>query len=330
MANFIRLKTTLLFLPEDSDQSTARNGYLLPEGTGPVPAISLAESLSTYAGAYVFFPGLPQADGPLDDFIKSMWRYLTGSGAEGTRFAWFASDDQNNLKAQGLVVNQQGADFFTKDRHDFDFSNYSLRLSGGSQIVIDNPATGFEFVPPGGGGHLLLVTPLGTEPQVRFPVLGSVKLPLLSGDADGCFGFVFATDDDGLNSLDVGLRYFKPTFQMPGYVDSLRYPLLDLATTPKAGVRAIETDPTQLELAVKFDPTDQFNIDRTFFGFAPAVTGAAPAPLRSYFRNPLGEVVRVVPGQSAKLVFSTLVSFEPSGEPAPDQPYYLTPSGDFL
>jgi hypothetical protein len=330
MDNFIQLNTTLLFLPEGSDQATARNGYLLPEGTEPPLApISLADSLSVYAGAYVFFPGLPQGDGPLGDFIKSMWRYLTGSGAEGTRFAWFSSDDPNNLRAQGLVVNQQGADFFTKDRHDFDFSNYSLRLSGGSQIV-DNTATGFEFVPPVGGEHLLLVTPLGTEPQVRFPVLGSVKLSLLSGDGDGCFGFVFATDDEGLSSLDIGLRYFKPAFQLPGFVDSLRYPLLDLAATPKAGVRAIETDPTQLELAVKFDPTDQFNIDRTYFGFVPAVAGAAPTPIRSYFRNPLGEVVRIAPGQTSKFVFSTLLSFEPSEEPVGDQPYYLTPSGDFV
>ncbi|HZM85120.1 MAG TPA: hypothetical protein VFF31_01065 [Blastocatellia bacterium] len=329
MANFIRLNTTLLFLPEGSDQSTARNGYLLPEGTVPPQnPISLADSLSAFPGAYVFFPGLPYGDVPLDDFIRTMWNFLTGSGAAGTRFAWFASDDPDNLKAQGLVVNQEGTDFFTKDRHDFDFANYSLRLSGRSKIDIDKPGSGFDFVPP--GEHLLLVTPLGTEPQVTFPVLGPVNLALLSGAGDGCFGFAVNTDDDGLNSLDVGLRYFKPAFQQPGYVDSLRYPLLDLAAAPRAGVRAIETDPTQLELAVKFDPTDQFNIDRTFFGFAPAVTGAAPAPLRSYFRNPLGEVVRVVPGQSAKLVFSTLVSFEPSDEPAPDQPYYLTPSGDFL
>ena len=36
-----------------------------------------------------------------------------------------------------------------------------------------------------------------------------------------------------------------------------------------------------------------------------------------------------MPGQSAKFVFSTLLSYEPSDEPPPDQPYYLTPSGDF-
>ena len=331
MANFIQLNTTLLFLPEGSDQATARNGYLLPEGTTPPQQpISLAASLSAFAGAYVFFPGLPPGDGPLEDFIGLMWKFLTEAGSEGTRFAWFASDGPNNLKAQGLVVKQQGTDFYTQDRHDFDFSNYSLRLSGSSKIIFDDPGTGFEFVPPGDGGHLLLVTPLGTEPQVRFPVLGSVKLPLLAGDGDGCFGFAFSTEDEGLNSLDIGLRYFKPAFQMPGFVDSLRYPLLDLAATPKAGVRAIETDPTQLELAVKFDPTDQFNIDRTYFGFAPALTEGAPAPIRSYFRNPLGEVVRVAPGQSSKFVFSTLLSFEPSDEPVPDQPYYLTPSGDFL
>lgn len=331
MANFIQLNTTLLFLPEGSDQATARNGYLLPEGTSPVPGqISLADSLSKFAGAYVFFPGLPQGDGPLGDFIKTMWKFLTGSGAAGTKFAWFASDDPNNLGASGLVVNQQGEDFFTKDRHDFDFSNYSLRLNGGSQIVIDGTSAGFEFNPPGGSEHLLLVTPLGTEPQVKFPIPGSVELALLSGEGDGCFGFAVTADDDGLNSLDVGLRYFKPAFQMPGFVDSLRYPLLDLAAAPKAGVRAIETDPAQLELAVKLDPTDQFNIDRTYFGLAATAEGAAPAPIRSYFRNPLGEVVRVVPGQFAKFVFSTLVSFEPSDEPVADQPYYLTPSGDFL
>ena len=46
MSNFIRLNTTLLFLPEGSDQATARNGYLLPEGTVPPQnPISLADSL---------------------------------------------------------------------------------------------------------------------------------------------------------------------------------------------------------------------------------------------------------------------------------------------
>ena len=81
-----------------------------------------------------------------------------------------------------------------------------------------------------------------------------MNLPLLSGDGDGCFAFAVNTDDDGLNSLDVGMRYFKPAFQMPGYVDSLRYPLLDLAAAPKAGVRAIETDPTELSSRLSSTP----------------------------------------------------------------------------
>ena len=122
MANFIQLKTTLLFLPEGSDQATARNGYLLPEGTvPPQQPISLHDSLSAFAGAYVFFPGLPQGDEPLGDFIKTMWRFLTASGAAGTRFAWFASDDPDNLQAQGLVVKQQGDGLFYEGSSRFQF-----------------------------------------------------------------------------------------------------------------------------------------------------------------------------------------------------------------
>ncbi|MEA2664273.1 MAG: hypothetical protein QOI11_1217, partial [Candidatus Eremiobacteraeota bacterium] len=240
------------------------------------------------------------------------------------RFAWFAQPDPQVAPLSALLIKLSGSAgaWTTADRVDVPFANYALRLLRGNAVALDGSETGLTFTPPGSTSDALVVSPVSGGKERIFPLAGAVSLPLLAGAA-GCLSFSTASDHAGLTDLDVGIRYFITSYAAPGYVDSQRYPVFDLLAGGAAG------DATALALGGVLDPVDPQNENRSFLTVAPATGGA---PLRTYFRNPLGEALRVAPRPSAKLVFRTLVTDQPAtpgAPPAPGQPFYLTPCGDF-
>jgi hypothetical protein len=326
MPDFKRLNATRLYLAQSVSQLDARLGYLLPESAEPVPDfISLPASLTQYQGAYLFFPKLPQTSADLDTFLGNAYAFLKSPGRGGTRFAWFPSTT-GTLDGEILRVDNGPV---TADRIDFIFQNFSLRLVKGNRISASTDNLALEFQPSAGEDNFLIVTPQGVQPPVSFTAAVPVRLPLFADENSGCFTFAIESNQDGTNTLDIGLRYFMPSPDDPDYANSLRYPIFDLAppTTMNFGAKA---DATELALAAAFDPLDQLNPKRTYFTVSVPASAAAngAAAIRSYFMNPLGEPMRLVPGTASRLVFNTLAQFA-SGDQNIAQPYYLAPSGDY-
>jgi hypothetical protein len=326
MPDFKRLNTTRLYLAQSASQLDARMGYLLPESVEPVPdLISLSASLTQYQGAYLFFPKLPQTNDDLDTFIGNAYAFLKAPGREGTRFVWFASTT-GMLDGEILRVDSGPV---TADRIDFIFQNFSLRLVKGNRISASADNLALEFQPSSGDDNVLIVTPRGIEPPVSFSTAVPVRLPLLTEENSGCFTFEVESNQDGANALDIGLRYFMPSPEDPEYANSLRYPVFDLAPPTTMNLGAV-ADATELALGATFDPLDQLNPKRTYFivRVPAAAAGNGVTAIRSYFLNPLGEPMRLVPGAASRLVFNTLAQFT-SGDQNVAQPYYLAPSGDY-
>lgn len=330
MTAFQRVGKSILYIAEDVKPTHARLGFLLLKANSPPDKIVLKDAVKTPAGVFVFVPELPQ-DAALVTFIEAAQDYLTRSGREGTRFAWFPDPKMTPLEGQVLRAGLNGDDLVTRDRIDFDFANIALRLAKGNAVKIDQNGTGLTLTSPDGSENTVLVTPLGAGQRATYAIEGAVGMNLLGSDVPrGPFRFAYCVDHQGLDDFDIGQRYFMSAQDAPGYVDSLRYPILDLRPLGDQ-LRALgagDDDPTSLTFAAVFDPVDQLDEERTYI----ALEDAATSPVRSYYRNPLGQVMHVTPTASAKLVFQRFLTTEPpeDGKAANgNAPYYLTPAGDY-
>jgi hypothetical protein len=317
MADFLRLGTTSLYLPAGSTASDARLGYLLATAQGA--AIGLADALNAAGGWFVFVPAFPHATEALDAFLSAAIAFLQAPGREQVRFVWFVDPNARPLRAFTISLTGSAGAWTTPDRADVVFANYALRLARGNAVAVDGDATGLTFTAPAGQTNALLASPLGLGPQAAFAIDGPVALPLIVAAGGGCFGFTTTSDDAGLTSLDAGIRYFITSYDTPGYVDTLRYPVFDLAANANAG------DATSFTLRASLDPVDQTNAGRTHLAVA------ADGPVRTFYRNALGDVVRAAPRADAALVFRQVLAAAPvDGSSGTDgAPYYLTPAGSF-
>jgi hypothetical protein len=318
MADFVRWGATSLYLPDGIRLGDARLGYLLPGATAE--RIGLVAALDAEPGWFIFVPAFPTVSAVLDDFLKAATAFLQAPGREYVRFAWFQLPDARPLRALTVALTGSAGAWTTRDRVDVVFANYALRLARSNAVAVDDAVTGLTFTAPAGQQNALIASPLGLGPQTTFAIDGPVALPLVVEHGGGCFGFVTHADQAGLTSLDAGIRYFVTSYDTPGYVDTQRYPVFDLA-----GGAAAARDATSVSLTGCFDPVDQTNAARTFLGVA------ADAPLRTYYRNALGEVIRAAPRPDAALVFRTVLAAVPDGDAPPDDgaPYYLAPMGSF-
>ena len=320
MADFVRYGTTTLYLPDGSTLDTARLGYLLPGATAD--RIGLLDALDVQKGWFIFVPGFPAVADVLDAFLTAATSFLQAPGRENVRFAWFQDPTARPLQGFTVALTGSAGAWATPDRVDVVFANYALRFARLNTVAVDATVTGLTFTAPSGDQNALLASPLAIGPQTTFPITGAVTLPLIVPTGGGCFGFATSSDDAGLTALDAGIRYFMSSYDTPGYVDTLRYPVFDLAS---AGPQAAAGDATSFALTGSFDPVDQTNAARTNLQIA---TGGAPA--RTYYRNALGEVVRATPRADAALVFRTVLTAEPvDGDTGDGNPYYLAPLGSF-
>ncbi len=320
MADFVRFGTTGLYLPEGADLTGARLGYLLAAPSQP--KVGLVDALDAAGGWFVFVPGFPVLPAELDAFLSAALAFLRAPGRERVRLAWFAAPAARPLRGFTIALAGGPGAWTTLDRADVTVANYALRLARGNAVAVDDGATGLRFSAPAGAGNALLASPLGLGPQAAFPLDGPVGLPLIVPSGGGCFGFVTSTDDAGLESLDAGIRYFVTSYDTPDYVDTQRYPVFDLAGAVPA---ALAGDATALALAGSLDPVDPTDAARTYLGLS-----SAGAPVRTYYRSALGEVVRALPRPDAALVLRPVLSAVPDGGGAGSEgPYFLTPAGSF-
>jgi hypothetical protein len=154
--------------------------------------------------------------------------------------------------------------------------------------------------------------------------LATVELPL-TVDGQGSLQFNVALDEDNLDALDVGLRYFYRGVDATSPVRTQRYPVFNPGSRGKVRLRAY------------VDRYALADVTRTYYAFQRDDSGRIPV-LGSYFRTHLGHALGLIPkidtpasaSGHPRLVFVDMPATTQAGDP--DYPYdavYLTPAGDF-
>lgn len=325
-ASFVSVNHSLLYIPEDTEATAARAGFLLPAGfSNPPERMSLEDSLLKYPqGVYLFFATLPyDATNPalLTSFIEAVHIYLDDLGLSGVRFVWFTNpqDFSTGLSGTPLQVTMQGKAAVTRRTIALPLApNMSLRISGSTSIVADSAGTKLVGTATDPAPLAIIVTPQGSLPQTILPLrdnmltLTIMRQPSL----EGCLELGLLVDSQGLTALDIGLRYFTPDLtDTPGYIQSFRYPLFN----PAPG--------STVALAATLDPLVPLDPDRSYFGFDDGQT------IPSFFSSVLDGPVTLKPQSSARLVFAIKLTGQSMALAASDatvpEPYYLTPQGAF-
>lgn len=296
---------------------------------GPVPLVAflpasttaagteftLADSWALPFGVYIFL-GAPVWDSML--FAARAHDLLASRTWSNTRLLWIPNPNvpPNHWNAVGFSV----TDDATTGAHLAALSvvplrNYRCLLNGGLPVGLDPDQPAFTITPSvpgdvrlatGDGSHPLLAT---TQP---------LSIPL-TGPAAGCLRFsglipIAAAGSDALDQLDIGCRFFFDDPQRPGVVASRRYRLFDTSALAQSANAA-----RTLDLTVTLDPNAPLDPERT------QLTFVTPAPLRSFYRTPIGSVIDLQP-TTARLQFAA----RPTGtRPTDTDPLYLVPHGCF-
>ena len=307
---FQRYNQTAFYSPQNGNTYF---GYLLLGVSSPPPSLTIADSWAQ-SGVYIFFPSLPS---DLDTFITNATTYLTAIGRQGTRFVWFS--DTHNLT--GTILQLQGAQVGQTTFIPLG-SNIALRVNGQNTIALNDDGTGLTFTPATGQDNALRVTPPPMTDLAHFSTLQYAAPQTLTitdlsllfeadSRADGRFNFGMSIDGTAIDFLDIGLRYFTINPQLPGYVQSMRHPLFALDHNERWQLQGV------------IDPLNALDQQRTFLSF-----GGSTPRITSYFTNTLGDALTITPTASAGFVFATRIQTS-STQPAVQQPFYLTPGGEF-
>jgi hypothetical protein len=312
------------------DAGTAPAGrllLLLPQGTASPPqTIPFADSW-TGSGTYLFVAAAI-ADAALPAFANAAWQFLGDRRLQGTRFAWFEPpDDSGVLQGTTIQVADLGAGPVVAFGASFGFRNVALELPAGTPVAVDDDAGfGFKF------GSAEQRSPILVTARSGAVAAGTVTPPVKLSMADalqGCLRFELALEQDDLDSLDVGFRYFygrPPDPKKPKrpasefFMASQRYPLFDQGLTAYPSL----------------DPLAPLDQTRTFFALSAAdaqLPAATATPLSSFFRTTLDDAFALTPltGSAAPTHFAALVFTERQGasDSSDRDPFYLAPVGDF-
>lgn len=310
-----------LYLTHDATPRTARFIYINSGGKSE-PEIGLREAWNgSVSDAYCFVPYLPKDP-------QRLWRRVIAMphiNRDGHVVLWI-SDPDALKQIQPLKIDTIRQAFITQDDNDYHLRNSTLRISRGCRVEVNAAQNGLvissrdRYSP-----RLLRDAPAaqGTPGALDVPV-ATVELPLTVG-GQGSLQFDVALDEDNLDALDVGLRYFYRGVDAGSPVRSPRYPVFNPDSRGKVRLRAY------------VDRYALADVTRTYYAFQRDDSGRMPV-LGSYFRTHLGHALGLIPeidtpasaSGHPRLVFVDKPATTQAGDP--DHIYdavYLTPAGDF-
>jgi len=310
-----------LYLTHDATPRTARFIYI-NSGGKPEPEIGLKEAWNgTVSDAYCFVPFLPKDP-------QRLWRRVIALPfihRDGHVLLWI-SDPDTLKQIQPLKIGNGRQPYITQDDNDYLLRNSTLRIPRGCKMEVNDAQNSLTISSRDGYAPRLLrdaAAANGTPGALDVP-LATVELPL-TVDGQGSLQFDVALDEDNLDALDVGLRYFYRGVDAGNPVRAQRYPVFNPGRQGKVWLRAYLD---------RYAPAD---VTRTYYAFQRDDSGRIPV-LGSYFRTHLGHALGLIPeidtpastSGHPRLVFVDMPATAKAGDP--DHQYddvYLAPAGDF-
>ena len=282
---FNQLAGTPLYQADCGVGAASQVYYLLNSGN-PGSTITFDDSWNTYQGTYIFTPA-PIANPAT--FVQAYQKL----NIQNLGFAWVANpnDTQNRLNFTLLVTQKVGKSHLTaSSTQQFAFNNIYIIIGSNCNVNIDDQNNLFT-ISQNNSNIFFQIQP--NIPQLH--VIGpNLYLPLCGPQA-GCLQFQMTLSQLNLDQFDAGIRYFFETNVAPG-VASLRYPIFSLPNNATISPMA------------SFDPLNPLDGARTYFSFMqqakPGVAPPTPAPIASYFRSNLGQIITLTPGPDARLVLA--------------------------
>ena len=319
---FKRLDNLLgLYLTHDVTPQTARFIYVNSGGKSE-PEIGLKEAWNgSVSDAYCFVPYFPKDP-------QRLWRRVIALPfihRDGHVLLWI-SDPDSLKQIQPLKISIARQPFITQEDNDYLLRNSTLRIPKGCRVEVNAAQNGLVISNRDScSPRLLRDAPAaqGTPGTLDVP-LATIELPLTVDD-QGSLQFDVALDEDNLDALDVGLRYFYRGVDARSPVRSWRYPVFNPGSRGKVRLRAY------------VDRYALADVTRTYYAFQRDDSGRIPV-LGSYFRTHLGHALGLIPeidtpasaSGHPRLVFVDKPATTQAGDP--DHQYdavYLTPAGDF-
>ena len=310
-----------LYLTHDATPRTTRFIYV-NSGGKPEPEIGLKEAWNgSVSDAYCFVPFFPKDP-------QRLWRRVIALPfihRDGHVLLWI-SDPDTLKQIQPLKISIARQPFITQDDNDYLLRNSTLRIPRGCKMEVNGAQNGLTISSRDSYAPRLLrdaAAAKGTPGALDVP-LATVELPL-TVDGQGSLQFDVALDEDNLDALDVGLRYFYRGVDAGNPVRTQRYPVFNPGRRGKVWLRAYVD---------RYAPAD---VTRTYYAFQRDDSGRIPV-LGSYFRTHLGHALGLVPeidipasaSGHPRLVFVDMPATTTAHDP--DYPYddvYLVPAGDF-
>ena len=295
-----------------------------PDTAAAGTSITLAETLGGSPGVHLFlkWPGvLP----PPAAFETELRLLLDDPAYWNSRILWIENptDRASDWRVTAIAVERTtagSASTSVVERTAFvDFRNFSLCIPRGSTIQASPSGDAIVIRKAGSAGFHLSAA---NGAQLLRGIGAELTLPI-TGDLAGCLRFQLDVDAAAkdLAKLDASFRIFYkesffPSTDADFFVGARRYPMFDENTSP-----AFTLFPT-------LDPLNHLDISRTYFSFVnPTQPASPPTALPSAFRTTFGATVNLTArNHDSRLVFDVRPV---SSKAARNDPYYLTPAGEF-
>src|SRR5262249_13865245 len=140
-------QASALYLAPGITPANACVAYLIKPAKNQPSTISLSDSLLTAGGWFLFMPAGMATDAA--SFQSAALDFLTQSGREQVRFAWFSEFQTGQLTGDTIVAVPSGKTALSMpDRHSFTLGSQAMTLVPLNTIAVDGSATALTFTPP--------------------------------------------------------------------------------------------------------------------------------------------------------------------------------------